>query len=281
MSNPVQNGGDSRETTTMSQQEDSIGGLAKRWLKTQLRFHGDPIKARRDQQEADAIEQRMHDKAHDDAANAVVTALVPESWKRKIASLERANEEGRVAREQQRLAEHEARPRVPVTITLSGTVSGTVETELPLLIHPPAQPDDALTLDIEPLEPVEVGDHTFLGLQFAVPEYDGPGKYDLVEIEERTRLDSWDPLWFRLTLDTTDDGLYRSPEYGAGSITVTDSSLHFRAPMSNANGIDVMLDAYVAIPAVIAESARDKLCRRHTKAEPRLPSRPRPQWVMQ
>ena len=234
--------------TRQKQQEESIGGMAKRWLKTQLRFHDDPIKARRDQQEADAIEQRMHDKVRADATNAVVTALMPDTWKRTIASVERAIEEGRVASEQQRRAEHEARPRVPSTLSVSGAVSGTIETDIPLLVHPPSQPGDALTINLEPLEPIKIGGHEFLGLLFAVPEFAGPGTYDLNTIEERLRLDSWDPLWFQLTIDTTDDGLYWSPDYGPGTITVTDTSIQLQMPMSNGNGIDVHLDALIRLP---------------------------------
>lgn len=234
--------------TRQKHQEESIGGMAERWLKTQLRFHGDPIKARRDQQEADAIEQRMHDKVCGDATNAVVTALMPDTWKRTIASVELANEEGRVAREQQRRAEHEARPRVPTTLSLSGAVSGTVETDIPLLVHRPSQPGDALTINLEPLEPIQIGGHEFFGILLAVPEFAGPGTYDLNAIEERLRLDSWDPLWFQLTIDTTDDGLYWSPDYGPGTITVTDTSIQLQMPMSNGNGIDVQLDALIRLP---------------------------------
>lgn len=237
--------------TQQEQQEESFGGLAKRWLKTQLKFHGDPIKSRREQQEAEAIEQRIQEKAHDDAANAAVTALMPASWKRKIASLERANEEGRIRREQQRLAEHEARPSVPVTLTLRGDVSGTLDTEIPIQISMPSEPGDAMTIDLEPLEPLAIGAHTFLGLLFAVPEFSGAGAYDLTAIEERLRLESWDPLWFQLTIDTTDDGLYWSPDYGRGVVTVTESSIYLQMPMSNGNGIDVSIDVSVAIPVTV------------------------------
>ncbi|HEX5164043.1 MAG TPA: hypothetical protein VFV93_01505 [Thermomicrobiales bacterium] len=231
----------------MPQQEESIGGLAKRWLKTQLRFHGDPIKSHRDREEAEAIEQRIEQKAHDDATSAVVNALMPDSWKRKLESLERANEEGRIAREQQRRAEHEARQRVPLTLSLTGSVTGSVSTTVPILIEVPDEPGDPLTVDLEPLEPLEVGGHQFLGLLFAVPAYCGPGTYDLTAIEARLRDDTWDPLWFQLTIDTTDDGLYWSPDYGHATITVTDTSIHLTMPMSNSNGIDVNVDALVEL----------------------------------
>jgi hypothetical protein len=233
-------------------QDESFSGLAKRWLKTQLTFHGDPIKSRREQQEAEAIEQRMHEKAQEDTANAVATALMPESWKRKIASLERANEEGRLQREQQRRAEHEARPTVPLTLTLRGDVTGSLETEIPIRIDMPAEQGDAMTIDLEPLEPLQIGGHTFLGLLFAVPAFAGVGTYDLTAIEERLRLDSWDPLWFQLTLDTTDDGLYWSPDYGHGTVTVTDTTIRLQMPMSNSNGIDVSVDVVVAVTVAVA-----------------------------
>ncbi len=230
------------------QHDESIGGLARRWLKTQLRFNGDPIKSRRLQQESDAIEQRMHAKAHDDVASAVVTALMPDSWKRKIASLEQANEEGRLQREERRRTEHEGRPRVPCVLTLAGHVSGTIEAEIPIRIGMPSEPGDAMTIDLEPLEPLAIGGHSFLGLLFAVPAYDGEGTYDLNALEERLRLDSWDPLWFQLTIDTTDDGLYWSPDYGRGVVSVSDTTILVQMPMSNGNGIDVSVDLRVAFP---------------------------------
>jgi hypothetical protein len=236
----------------VTQQEESIGGLARRWLKTQLKLHGDPIKSRREQQEAEAIEQRIHEKAHDDAANAVVTALIPESWKRRIASLERANEEGRTLREQRRRDEHEARPRVPMTLRLRGDITGSIETDIPIRIDVPSEPGDAMTIDLEPLEPLAVGEHTFIGLLFSVPEFSGEGTYDLIAIEERLRLDSWDPLWFQLTLDTTDDSLYWSPDYGHAIVTVDDAAIHLQMPMSNASGLSVSVDLRVAVPVAVS-----------------------------
>ena len=238
--------------TQQEQHEESIGELATRWLKTQLRFHGDPMKSRRDQQEANSIEQRMQEKVHEDASNAVVNSLMPDSWKRKIASLEQANEDGRILREQRRRAERESRPKVPLKLTLAGAVSGTIETEIPIRIHEPSEPGDAMTVELEPLEALEIGGHTFIGLLFAIPEYAGTGTYDLIEIEERLRLDSWDPLWFQLTIDTTDDGLYWSPDDGHGTVTVSETLFHVQMPMSNGNGIDVTLDLRVHIPVAVS-----------------------------
>jgi hypothetical protein len=231
------------------QPEESLGGLARRWLKTQLKFNGDPIKSKRLHDETEAIEQQMNDKVRDDAASAAVAALIPDSWKRKIESLERANEEGRLQRERQQREEHEARPRVPFRLALTGSVDGSVETLIPIKIDMPSEPGDPLTVDLEPLEPVEIGGHIFLGLLFAVPAYSGPGVYDLISLEERLRLETWDPLWFQLTIDTTDDGLYWSPDYGPATVTVTETTMQLHMPMSNANGIDVMLDAVVEMPA--------------------------------
>jgi hypothetical protein len=237
-----------QERVEMSQQQDeSIGGLAKRWLKTQLRVHGDPIKGHRDREEAEAIELRIEEKAHNDAANAVVTALMPDSWKRKLESFERANEEGRIAREQQQRAEHEARPRVPLTLSLTGDLTGSLSANVPLRMDMPYEPGDALTIDLEPLEPVEFSGHQFLGLLFAVPDYNRPGTYDLTEIEALLRETTWDPLWFQLSIDTTDEGFFWSPDYGRAIITVSDTSIHLSMPMSNSNGIDVNLDALVHV----------------------------------
>jgi|GEM_PF-5087279 len=229
------------------QQDDSLGGLARRWLKTQLRMNGDPIQSRRQNDEAREVEQQIHEKVEGDAASAVVSALMPESWKRNIERLERANEEGRLQRAQQQRAEHESRQRVPVRLSLAGGVNGTIETLVPIRVDQPAEPGEPMTIDLEPLEPLEIGGHTFIALLLAIPEYSGAGTYDLTEIEQRTQLDGWDPLWFQLTIDTTDDGLYWTSDYGPASVTVDETTIHLQMPMSNANGLNVQVDARITL----------------------------------
>ncbi|HYI16139.1 MAG TPA: hypothetical protein VEX37_12160, partial [Thermomicrobiales bacterium] len=84
-----------------------------------------------------------------------------------------------------------------------------------------------------------------------VPNYVGVGTYDLNSLEEQLRLETWDPLWFQLTIDTDEDGLYWSPDYGRGVVTVSDTAIRVEMPMSNGNGIDVAVDVRVTLPVAV------------------------------
>ena len=155
--------------------DETLSGLAKRWLKTQLRFHGDPHKAVGDRREAEALECRIEDKARDDLGSAVVGALMPESWKRKLEGINQLQAEERVASERRRRERHAALPRATVDLAISGDVQGEYSGALPAEIQEPIEPGDALTVVLEPLDELIIGTQSFNGFQFAVPGYTGDG----------------------------------------------------------------------------------------------------------
>ena len=142
-------------------QKQGYKDLVVGWLRTQLRFHADPIKARRDSQEADVIEATLQEKAQEDARRAVFETVMPASWKRKIGDLERHAEEQRAEPGRRQRAEHEARPRADVVMTFSGDLAGQIQTPLPALVTRPESAGDALTVELSPLDPIAVGGRSF------------------------------------------------------------------------------------------------------------------------
>jgi hypothetical protein len=232
-----------------SGQGESLTGLAKRWLKTQFRFHGDPIKSRRDRQEANELETRMHDKVQEDVGRAVFDAVMPESWKQKISDLERHAEERKAEEARRRRAEHEARPRAESRLSFSGDLTGQIETALPTVVTRPETADEALTVELSPLDPIPAGTRSFRGVQFAIPGYSGPGTYDLSALYARNG-DDWDPFWFQLWLESDDEPFYWVPDYGPASIVVdTDGrTLRLRMPMQDAGGTHLDVEGVVVLP---------------------------------
>jgi hypothetical protein len=209
--------------------QETLAGLAKRWLKTQFRGT---------REEADAIEHRMEERVREDVGRAVVNAVMPETWKQKISDLQRRQEEEKAESARRRRAEHEARPRAQVRMTI------------PVTVRRPVEPGEALTVELEPLAPIAVGDRSLVAFHFAVPAYGGPGAYDLSATAERDGMESWDPVWFQLALETWDEPFYWVPEYGPASVTVQDDerTIRVRIPMQDASSVHVDVDTTVSLP---------------------------------
>lgn len=236
--------------------QETFGGLAKRWLKSQLSINGDPMTSNRSHQESRQIENRMEEKAREDATAAAVGALIPPSWKRKMSEWETQEEERNIQLAERRRAEHEAMPRAMTRLSLTGGVTGGFEQRVPANVLYPKGEDTALVVELTPLEPVATGGSAFIGLQFAVPDYRGAGEYDLVALSADDRwVNDWDPFWFQMWIDTTDESFFWSPECGPASITVSDNERTRRVhiPMQDASSRHVVVDAAVELP-IIGES---------------------------
>ena len=229
--------------------EESLVDLAKRWLMLQFRFHGDPHRAVGERRESERIENQMEDKVRDDLSAAVVSTLIPPSWKRKIGELEHASEQRRVEEDRRRHAGHETRPRAAVRLAFTGDVVGSVDAEIPIEVGWPDEEGEALAVQLEPLEPIGVGGRAFRAYSFAVPGYRGPGRYDLSTLAGAND-DGWDPFSFQLLLDSEDESLYWSPEYGPAAIEVgTDErALRVIMPMEDAGGSRVEVDGSIVLP---------------------------------
>lgn len=229
--------------------DDSLMGLVKRWLKTQLRFTGNPQQGYRDRQEADRLEYEIQRRASDTATRTVVGALTPPSWKRKFSELEQRSQDQQRARERQQRAEHEARPRATVRWTFSGDVQGELGGEIPITVNRPEEPGEPLTIELEPLDPMPVGTKVFLGLRLAIPAYHGPGEYDLTLLARQAG-DDWDPSVIELWLDNTDEGYYWTPEYGPARISVgpDERDVRLLLTMEDPGSTHVQLDGTITLP---------------------------------
>lgn len=234
-------GGDNKET---------FGGLAKRWLKNQLATHGDPQRSYRERQESDAIEERVKDKAQEDVGRALFDTLAPAGLKEKIAGLERANAEGARQREERRQAEHEAKPRAEVQLSLTGHITGQLSEAMPAVLNRPQEAGEALALELSPLDTVEIGGRPFQAFSFAIPGYGGAGQYDLSAIAQSDDMADWDPYWFQLVLDSGVEPFYWVPDFGRAVITVEpdERTIRVRMPMENAGSERVDVTATVVLP---------------------------------
>jgi hypothetical protein len=228
----------------------SITGLAKRWLKLQFQVRGDPHKGVRDRREAEAIEAELEDRVKEDVGRAAVMAVMPRSWREKLDSLQTHSTQQQAARDERRRTEHAARPRAALRLTLAGAVSGTMAAEVPAEIDRPSEAGEPLVVVLEPLEAEPIGGRAFLGFQFAVPAYAGPGRYDLAATGAGDAWLDWDPLWFQLWIDQTDEGYFWSPEVGPGSVEIAGDgrTVRTRFRMEGASGGAIDLDAEVVLP---------------------------------
>lgn len=233
--------------------QETFGGLAKRWLKAQLSINGDPIKSNRANQESREIEYRTQEKAREEATAAAVGALIPPSWKRKMSEWEAQAEERKVQQAEQRRAEHEAMPRAMTSLTFTGDISGSFQQPIPTRVQVPEGDDTAMVVELMPLEPIQVGGGTFIGLQFAVPDYRGAGDYDLVALSAGDRwIEEWDPLWFQMWVDSDDESFFWSPDYGPATISISgdQQTIHLQMPMQDASSRAVVVDVRIDLPLV-------------------------------
>jgi hypothetical protein len=114
-------------------------------------------------------------------------------------------------------------------VTLRGRVNGTVDSGLAASTE---RDGDQLVVTVEPVDPVSLDGGTFAGFTFAIPDYTGPGTYDL-GTEDRPG------LLYELYLDGAEEGYFWAREYGPGIVTVSDGGttmearFAFRDPGSN------------------------------------------------
>jgi hypothetical protein len=229
-------------------EEDGLGGLAKKWLKTQFNVTLDPHEGRRQDQQARQIEHEMRDRVDQRIGQTAADVLIPQGWKDKMSELEAYQAQGKVAEEQRRREKHAARPRAQVQLVFSGEASGTVAQAIPVEISRPEEPGQALVVSLDPLVPIPFGAHVLYRLVVAVPHYAGQGDYDLAAYEQR---DDWDGgEWFQMTLDSEDESFYWTTDYGPGVVTVDadERTLRIRLAMQDSGSRAVHVDGVITLP---------------------------------
>jgi hypothetical protein len=228
----------------------SFSGLAKRWLKTQLRLDGDPIKAHHAKQEAEALEQEARERAEYETGRAIFNAVLPSKWKDKLDSLEalsRKAQDDRFAAERARI---EGLPHARVEFSLSGDLNGRFDGLLPVEVIWPDDEGDWVVVSIEPIEPIEFGAHEFFGLRFALPVSDvrHAQPVELASAVERYEA-SWDPLDAQIWIDSDESSFFwttdgESPRFWPGAELET---LAFVFPARDESGQHVKFEGRIAL----------------------------------
>jgi hypothetical protein len=215
-------------------EENSLGGLAKRWWKAKKTELLTGNQREREYAEAQAgnAQRDLGDKVVSDLTYAAVPSL--RRWK--------DNQDAAAAqRDADARAEILALPQFELQLQVSGAVSGSASGPVHVRVEPPEgdldegeQPE--LRVAIEVPEDGEgaplVGGQPLLRLCFAIEGYRGPGSYDL------GAQDDPDPLDYECDLGNRDEGYYWSPEIGPGQITVgpDERSFDVQLTMSGASG---------------------------------------------
>jgi hypothetical protein len=176
--------------------DTSLGGLAKRWLRNQTKglLTTDNQERRRLEGEEWQLEKEMKEEAGAQAVYAAVPGL--EDWKDRQEANRTAAE---ADRERRRVEEVASRPLAGIGIAVSGDLTGHWAGQLPARVETRADTAwDAETGEERPggqtlLVELTALDHDrpvlagmpLLGWTFAVPDYTGPGTYDINEIVRR------------------------------------------------------------------------------------------------
>lgn len=220
-----------------------IGKLAKTWLeneKTELLTtdHG-----RREMATGERIraEREFSDAVGSELTYQVLERSLPPDLAARVTAARPENVRARRAAE--RLDRLAARPAATLRLTMSGELSGSVTTSAPVDITWPEAGDEnpELVVDLELPEPVPAGSDTFAQLTLTVPQYRGPGRYDLARMwaqVEAGGLAEWDLVCttLRVREESTDLDPCWAPGEGPGLIDVTPTSLTFDLAMVSAAG---------------------------------------------
>lgn len=230
------------------QRDDSLTGLAKRWLRTQLQVHGNPQRAYRDRQEADALEQEMRERASDQIGRAIFNSVLPTDWSRKIDALEAERVAQDARRAQQRRIEHLALPRATVSLTFRGAIRGIVAADVPARVEWPGGEGVFTTIELEAVEPIPVDGRQFLGIRLALPARDArAGNPVNLSRAAEQHARSWDPLDAQVWFDQTDEPFFWCDEYGAGHFWPAPGldMMQFLLPVQNASGERVSIEGTI------------------------------------
>jgi len=231
------------------QRNDSLTGLARRWLRTQLQVHGNPQRAYRDRQEAEALEQGMRERASDQIGRAIFNSVLPGDWTRKIDELEAQRAAQDARRSRQRRSEQLSLPLATVTLTFRGAIRGIVAAKIPARVEWPGDEAVFTTIELEPLEPIAVEGRQFLGLRLALPARDARAG-NPVNLSRVTRQNArhWDPLDAQVCFDQSDEPFFWCDEYGAGHFWPAPGldMVQFLLPVQNASGERVSIEGSIS-----------------------------------
>ena len=192
------------------------------------------------------IEREMRDRVDQRIGETAMDALLP-GWKDKVAEMDAYRAQQDAERLQRQRAEHEARPRAQVQLQVTGAFQAALVAAIPVEVARPEEPGQGMQIVLEPVDPLPFDGHVFYRMQLTVPKYAGEGTYDLATYEPR---DDWDHEGFALMLDTEDEMLYWTADYGPGMISVAADlrTIGISIAWQDSGGRAVQLDGVVTLP---------------------------------
>ncbi|WP_205471065.1 hypothetical protein [Nocardioides sp. SYSU D00038] len=216
-----------------------------------------------EREQARARAQEIQQQARQEVGTSFLEKVLPPEMAEKVTAHRPENVAAREA-EEAVAAETARRERLAgmstsgdtaeLTLTISGGESGTVTVTLPCEReeeHPDpadladvpegeAPPLSWLRLRLEAVDPVPVGSTSLVALGIGVPDYRGPGRYDLAELHRRGEAGEigwWEAMDLYLQpVDEADDRTWWVDVNGAAPVVVevADGSLTFDLPMASA-----------------------------------------------
>lgn len=240
--------------------DNSIGGLAKRWLKSKVTelTSGD----RHTVSDARITQNRAEHQLKETVTGEALKTAFP-----ALRRMEEQRDAAKAEREQRYRDEVRAKPKAGVEISVTGDVTGSWSGELPVDVErvprdrydaegeslPSISDDLVVEIVILDEDAPTVGGVPLLGWRLVVPDYRGSGVYDYAAIvrEREAAGDELDYGDLHLMLGTTDEPYYWTPDYGPGTVTVDADSgtLDVRMAMQSASSTcDVTGRLTVALP---------------------------------
>ncbi len=216
---------------------NDFGNLARTWLrakKTEL------LTANRHQRHAaEAQSHRAEKQMVDKGVEQAVLSAFPQ-----LRRLQQRQQEAADERQQRARAEILALPRALVTVTASGRQGDSGVVELPIRIDRRS----GLSLEVLALDDAvpRLNRQPFYGCQLLVPDYAGPGSYDIADIARRREAagEPYDYVDWSVAIGSRDEAYYWTPEIGPAVIEVGphEQSIRARLSMQGAGGdLDVFL----------------------------------------
>lgn len=200
---------------------------------------------KRTRENASANAEAIERKSHDEAVTSFLEGVLPPNLSEKVtaarpenvAAREAAKEaEERAERREELLAMAESGATAELSLTISGDDSGSASVVLPC---ERSEEDGWLRVRLESPDLLPVGTIGLAELSLAVPEFRGPGRYDLAELTRRSdagEIQAFDAyeMYLNPTGEADDLILYVDVYGGAPVYEVTPSSLSFDLPMVSA-----------------------------------------------
>ncbi len=218
-----------------------FGNIARQWLrakKTEL------LTGNRRRREAAELETS-------DAEQQATDLVVGQAMLSAFPQLRRMQQRQQAVaddREQRERAEVLALPRARLAVQAVGDQADSGVVDLPIRI----ERDDDFRLEVITLDDAVpyLGRQPFYGCQLRIPDYAGPGSYDLAQMARRAEAagDPYDYVDWFFALGSLDEGYFWTPETGPALVEIApdERSIRARMSMQGAGGdLDVSLEIHV------------------------------------